>query len=309
MAIIAYSTTNRLNLKARKHVSRGCLGPRVSLTSAAVWFLLHGVFIHASVQGHSVIRKMVPLCLQFIVMAVYFFTLRHKFIILCCSKGAQLPGDFRIYVAGSGGHTGELLQMLTQDPPSDNIHRTWVICHGDNNSRQKIDAWETKRKSGNSLVRGYSIVEIRRARTVLQPWATVPFSAIQCAYDIYQVLNQGYPHWQGQGSQGGPLGELLPGIGHPQVIITNGPGTGFIIAAVAWIMKVLWRLPVSSCKVIFIESIARVKTLSMTGKLFYYTGIATGMIVQHKPVGERYGLKVENMLTARVLDDTDGDPF
>ncbi|KAK8107441.1 uncharacterized protein PG998_009454 [Apiospora kogelbergensis] len=244
-------------------------------------------------------------------MTLYFFT-----FLIVCGESTQLPraskdteATFRLYFAGSGGHTGELLQMLANSPPGDNIHRTWVICHGDETSRHKIIAWEAERKSGKSLARGYDIAMIRRARNVFQPWVTVPVSAIQCACDIYRVLNRGYPHWLGQGNQGGPLGELMPGKGYPQVFVTNGPGTGLIIAGVAWIMKMLWLLPASSCKVLFIESIARVKSLSLTGKLFYYTGIATRMVTQHKPVGERYGLEVEEMLTARVLDGPDSNSF
>ncbi|KAK8094171.1 hypothetical protein PG997_000856 [Apiospora hydei] len=221
----------------------------------------------------------------------------------------HIEKGFRLYFAGSGGHTGELLQMLTNSPPADNIHRIWVICNGDETSRQRIIDWEAKRKLGKSLVSGYEIVAIRRARAVHQHWATVPVSAIQCAYDIYKALNRGYPYRGAQGNSREPRSGHTAGKVYPQIIVTNGPGTGLIIAGVAWLMKMLWLLPANSCKVVFIESIARVKTLSLTGKLFYYTGIATSIVVQHKAVGRKYNLKVEEMLTARELSNPGGNMF
>ncbi|KAK7977895.1 hypothetical protein PG996_003945 [Apiospora saccharicola] len=280
---------------------------------AILWFLLHSAFAYTSVWDFSFLMKACAVGLQFIVISLYFFTLRHKSLVVC---GTQPPGSeyqiengFRLYFAGSGGHTGELLQMLTNSPPTDNIHRIWVLCHGDETSRKKIIAWEDERNSGKSLVSGYEVVTIRRAREVHQPWATVPVSAIRCAYDIHKVLTKGYPYRGTQDNSKETSSNNKPRIGYPQVIVTNGPGTGLIIAGVAWLMKIFWQLPASSCKVIFIESIARVKTLSLTGKLFYYTGIATGMVVQHKAVGKKYGLRVEEMLTAREPGNPDGDKF
>lgn len=199
--------------------------------------------------------------------------------------------------------------MLTNSPPTDNIHRMWVVCHGDETSHKRIIAWEDERKSGKSLVSGYEIATIRRAREVHQPWVTVPVSAIRCAYDIYKVLTKGYPYRGTQGNSRETLSSNAPENDYPQVIVTNGPGTGLIIAGVAWLMKIIWWLPARSCKVIFIESIARVNTLSVTGKLFYYTGIATTMIVQHKSVAKKYGLGAEIMLTARELDNSGDDLF
>lgn len=287
----------------------------------------HYAFVYTSNRGFSFFVKAYPVGLQFLVMALYFFTvrdllllysrplliiekLRHKSLVICGNQppgtGHHINNDFRLYFAGSGGHTGELLQMLTNSPPTDNIHRIWVVCHGDETSRKKIISWEDERKSGKSLVSGYEIATIRRAREVHQRWATVPVSIIRCAYDIYKVLTKGYPY---RGTQDTSKETLGRNNGYPQVIVTNGPGTGLIIAGVAWLMKMFWRLPASSCKVLFIESIARVKTLSLTGKLFYYTGIATSMVVQHKAVGKKYGIRVEEMLTARELGNPNGDMF
>ncbi|KAK8086661.1 UDP-N-acetylglucosamine transferase subunit ALG14 [Apiospora phragmitis] len=314
MVFLIYVSSKLSNLEARSHAPLSRIGLSIPLASVLVlWFLLHALFAYTSTQGFSPLVKACPFGLRFLIMALYFFTLRHKSLVV---GGSQPPGtechienDFRLYFAGSGGHTGELLQMLTNSPPTDNIHRIWVICHGDETSRQKICDWEAKRKSGKSLVSGYEIVPIRRARRVHQHWATVPVSAIQCAYDIYKVLNQGYPYRGAQSSIKEPGSDHMPGKGYPQVIVTNGPGTGLIIAGVAWLMKLLWCLPANSCKVLFIESIARVKTLSLTGKLFYYTGIATDIVVQHTAVGETYDLRVEEMLTARELSDPGGKLF
>ncbi|KAK7920780.1 UDP-n-acetylglucosamine transferase subunit alg14 [Apiospora marii] len=293
----------------------------LSLSNSVYHAMLHSIAIAAlfvafactSNGGFSFLMKACTLVLLFLVTILDLFTLRHKYLVAC---GKQPPGTdchidngFRLYFAGSGGHTGELLQMLTHSPPTDNIHRIWVVCHGDETSRKRIIDWEDKRKSGKSLVSGYEIATIRRAREVHQPWTTVPISAILCAYDIYKVLTKGYPYRGTQGNSKETLSSNVAENDYPQVIVTNGPGTGLIIAGVAWLMKMFWRLPARSCKVIFIESIARVKTLSLTGKLFYYTGIATTMIVQHKAVGKKYGLDVVDMLTARELGNPGDDLF
>ncbi|KAK8038864.1 hypothetical protein PG993_007275 [Apiospora rasikravindrae] len=280
-----------------------------------MYFLMN----HSSKLSESEARNRAPLnridlsVPRISVAIIWLFLLRHKSLVVCGNQPLgiehRIENGFRLYFAGSGGHTGELLQMLTNSPPTDNIHRIWVICHGDETSLQKILDWEAKRKLGMSLVSGYEIVTIRRARAVHQPWATVPVSAIQCAYDISKVLNRGYPYRGAQGNGKEPRSNHMPDKGYPQVIVTNGPGTGLIIAGVAWLMKMLWRLPANSCKVLFIESIARVKTLSLTGKLFYYTGIATNIVVQHAAVGRAYNLKVEEMLTARELSNPGGSLF
>ncbi|KAL7533451.1 hypothetical protein ACHAXR_005240 [Thalassiosira sp. AJA248-18] len=53
----------------------------------------------------------------------------------------------------------------------------------------------------------------------------------------------------------------------PELILANGPGTCVPVIYSAFLFRVLW--PLLGCKVIFVESLCRVQTLSLSGKLVY----------------------------------------
>lgn len=218
------------------------------------------------------------------------------------AKGLDVK-SYRIYNAGSGGHTAELLHMLTQSPPSGNAHLIWVITEGDEQSRQKILAWQAQRKQDMGEGSGFSMTVVRRARKVHQSWLTVPITALMSAYDFYKVITDSYPCWKEMTATAGRV--------YPQVIVTNGPGTGFVMALVVWAMKIFGLVPVKSCQVLFIESFARIRTLSLTGKLFYHTGLAARFIVQHAAVAKIYGLELISGLglAADSAEASADDPF
>lgn len=58
-------------------------------------------------------------------------------------------------------------------------------------------------------------------------------------------------------------------INNIDILISNGPGTALPIILIALVLKVL-RIRHKAMKIIFIESICRVKSLSLTGKVLYY---------------------------------------
>lgn len=168
--------------------------------------------------------------------------------------------------------------------------RRWIVTKGDLRSEAEIKAYEEWRaeKRGSTPSGVWEIQTIRRAREVHQGWLTVPFTTLLCCYDVYKIMNKTYPFFEkGQNP------------GYPQPIITNGPGSGYIFVLVCFLMRFAGMIPVNRAQSIFIESIARVGSLSMTGKLFYYTNIADFMTVQHRPVARKYELHCEWMLAAR----------
>ena len=58
---------------------------------------------------------------------------------------------------------------------------------------------------------------------------------------------------------------LRPVLSHqPQLLLVNGPGTCLPVALITWLLHAS-RL--SRCRIIFVESLCRVKTLSLTGKI------------------------------------------
>lgn len=67
------------------------------------------------------------------------------------------------------------------------------------------------------------------------------------------------------------------------VVLTNGPATGAIVGAVAVLNECLGGKGV---KVIYIESLARVETMSVSGRLMYC--IADRVLVQWPELLQRY---------------------
>lgn len=65
----------------------------------------------------------------------------------------------------------------------------------------------------------------------------------------------------------------------PDLILTNGPGTALPVV-VAGIIICRWILGVSTSKVVFVESIARVRKLSLTGKFLYHLRLTDEFLVQ-----------------------------
>lgn len=71
----------------------------------------------------------------------------------------------------------------------------------------------------------------------------------------------------------------------PQLVLVNGPGTCLPICIAAAIMSIL-RL--QRCKIVFVESICRVQSLSLTGKLLYHSRLADAIHVQWPELVKRY---------------------
>ncbi|RBQ71621.1 hypothetical protein FVER53590_09748 [Fusarium verticillioides] len=124
----------------------------------------------------------------------------------------------------------------------------------------------------------YDVFTVTRARRVHQSLLTTPFTAFLSMVSIFPALLTPPPKIDGA--------ELA----YPTCIYSNGPATGFFVGLAVHLLKLLGRVPENSMHFIYIESWARISTLSLTGKLFYYTGIAD-VLVQHQEVADKYGLR------------------
>ncbi|KAH8195923.1 hypothetical protein TruAng_009902 [Truncatella angustata] len=207
---------------------------------------------------------------------------------------------FLLLFTGSGGHTAELIRFMKLFEPFDSSSlRRWVVTMGDQRSIDEIKKYEQERsfKRRGNVAGAFEIAEVARARYVMQSWLTTPFTALSCVLDCVRVLNLPRP-WTPHSEESG--------IEYPQTILCNGPGSAAIFVFVSHMMRMYGIIPANRCQVLFIESIARVKTLSLTGKIFYYLDLADAFIVQHKPVAEKYpGVIAEDSLTSRA--HTGGD--
>ena len=73
----------------------------------------------------------------------------------------------------------------------------------------------------------------------------------------------------------------------PKLLLVNGPGTCVPICLIIYFFsRCLFILP--KCKIVFIESLCRVKSLSLTGKIFYYLKIADAFLVQWPELNQKY---------------------
>ncbi|KAH8158375.1 hypothetical protein CIB48_g9871 [Xylaria polymorpha] len=200
-----------------------------------------------------------------------------------------LSTHYVLLICGSGGHTAEMIQMVERSIRTEkSSHRRWAVGKDDQKSYDKILAFESRlldRFSHHCLDSGtFDIVRFGRARYVHQSWLTTPFTAIFSLVDIAHILTTP-PHKQ-----------LTFRSCCPGVIVTNGPGTGFLFLLVARAFKLIRRVPTSHMRTIYVESWARVKSLSLTGKLIRRLKLADLFIVQSRFLVGPGDILAENFL-------------
>lgn len=156
------------------------------------------------------------------------------------------PPPYRaLAVLGSGGHTAELLTLLqtllSTHPPT---HITYLFSATDTHSLSKLPSLPTT---------PHTAISTPRAREVHQNPASSLLSTLHC------------------------LLATLPAIhaAKPDIVILNGPATA---AVAAFAVIVLKALGLSRARVIYVESVARASTLSLSGRFVYH--LADRFVVQ-----------------------------
>ncbi|KAF2200477.1 Alg14-domain-containing protein [Delitschia confertaspora ATCC 74209] len=201
-----------------------------------------------------------------------------------------------LIVLGSGGHTQEMLYFLEDLRTYKYTYRTYVVSSGDAFSaeraknfeeelerREKEKGWpqyqgndsvniETvERENGWPLVSytgpsKYTICTVPRARKIHQPLLTTPFSALQCLLGCFPTLLG-----TGNSSSKQPPQDKLspPPNDIPDAILINGPATAVIFILASYILR-FFNIRNSQTRrkmaTIYIESFARVSTLSLSGR-------------------------------------------
>ena len=165
-----------------------------------------------------------------------------------------------------------MLDMLRRIPlPSESYtHRTYVVSSGDGFSASKAHEFEKQMQdeADGNILGTYEIVTVRRARKIYQSLISATVTAPLCVLDSLKVLRGKHAEQKGYDR-------------YPDLILTNGPGTGVCVVLAAIICLVLgWRGPPGADKsvktsyadsgqmrMIYIESWARVRTLSLSGTI------------------------------------------
>lgn len=138
-----------------------------------------------------------------------------------------------LVVLGSGGHTGEIMPIVSLLSKSPNYGEFTFVA-------SDTDTLSFKHPL---LPKGAKYRRIPRSRKVGQSFFTSIFTTL---YSILMNL---------------PLM-----FTRPKLLLVNGPGVCLPVVLTIFLGNVLG---ICNCSIVFIESICRVKTLSLTGKLIY----------------------------------------
>lgn len=145
-----------------------------------------------------------------------------------------------LVVAGSGGHTAEILRLMESLGP-DYAPRSYVIADSDKMSKERICTFE---KSKGHTESEFTVFQIPRSREVRQSWSSSVLSTLNALrYSLPLVLKL-----------------------RPDMVLCNGPGTCVPLCAAALLLGIMGLKKVV---IVYVESVCRVETLSLTGMLLY----------------------------------------
>ncbi|XP_068022370.1 UDP-N-acetylglucosamine transferase subunit ALG14 isoform X3 [Melanerpes formicivorus] len=173
--------------------------------------------------------------------------------------GRRTPPLSLLVVAGSGGHTTEILRLLSCLSESYSP-RHYVFADSDKMSEAKICSFEQKRAETFSNSQ-FTLDRIPRSREVRQSWMS---SVGTTLYSLLYSL---------------PLTYRLK----PDLILCNGPGTCVPVCIAALLLGLL---RIKRAVIVYVESICRVETLSLSGRILYY--LSDYFIVQWPELKEKY---------------------
>ncbi|XP_036377708.1 UDP-N-acetylglucosamine transferase subunit ALG14 homolog [Megalops cyprinoides] len=164
-----------------------------------------------------------------------------------------------LVVAGSGGHTTEILRLVESLSQSYSP-RHYVIADTDKMSEDKIRTLETSKSEADAEPK-FTIHRIPRSREVRQSWSSSVLTTLNAL--LYSV----------------PLVFRL----RPDVVLCNGPGTCVPLCAAGLL---LGALGVKKVLIVYVESICRVETLSLSGKILYH--LSDYFFVQWSTLKDKY---------------------
>ena len=155
-----------------------------------------------------------------------------------------------LVVLGSGGHTAEMLRLITDFDFDRYGPLTLVTAATDTTSRAKAE-----RELPREALATARWAEIPRAREVGQSFGSSVPSTLKALFACVHLI------WTAA----------------PDLVLVNGPGTCVPVAVLARMM---------GARVIFVESWCRVESLSLTGRIMYW--VAHRFVVHWPELVRRY---------------------
>uniref|UniRef100_A0ABK0M356 UDP-N-acetylglucosamine transferase subunit ALG14 n=1 Tax=Rattus norvegicus TaxID=10116 RepID=A0ABK0M356_RAT len=161
-----------------------------------------------------------------------------------------------------GGHTAEILRLVGSLSGAYSP-RHYVIAESDEMSAKKIHSLELARAQNDSTTEHteYYLHRIPRSREVRQSWLSSVFTTL---YSIWFSF---------------PLVHRIK----PDLVLCNGPGTCVPICVSALLLGILG---IKKVIIVYVESICRVETLSLSGKILWH--LSDYFIVQWPTLKEKY---------------------
>ncbi|KAI8883449.1 glycosyltransferase family 1 protein [Backusella circina FSU 941] len=132
-----------------------------------------------------------------------------------------------------------MLQLIKALEPKQYQPRIYMMADSDILSEEKAIEHESTLTEGI-----FELYKIPRARQVGQPWKSVPWTVFLALLTSLKVMMNTFP----------------------DLIICNGPGSCVPICLLAYLPRIFG---IKKIEIIYIESFARVNSLSLTGKLLY----------------------------------------
>ena len=169
-----------------------------------------------------------------------------------------------------------MLQLLRDLDTSSYTFRRYVVSSGDSLSATKAGEFEDRlaeaaAQTGRSLG-SFDIRVVPRARHIHQSLLTTPLSSVKCLVECMKLLRD-VPSGLGRKSSNTSS--------YPDLILTNGPATATIMLFAFFLLKIL--IPTTSqqsTRCVYVESWARVRRMSLSGRVIKYAGICDRLLVQ-----------------------------
>ncbi|XP_030552939.1 UDP-N-acetylglucosamine transferase subunit ALG14 [Rhodamnia argentea] len=193
-----------------------------------------------------------------------------RFLYVVHRSGKLLHGKSQrsystLIVLGSGGHTAEMLNLLSVLEKDRFAPRFYIAAATDNMSLQKARLMEDSMSdaAGVKVGKTAKYLQIYRSREVGQSYVTSVWTTlVATTHALYLMIQL-----------------------RPEVILCNGPGTCIPLCAIAFLFKVLG---IRWSSIFYMESIARVKRLSLSGLLLYKLRVADQFFVQWPQLQRKY---------------------
>ncbi|XP_042512818.1 UDP-N-acetylglucosamine transferase subunit ALG14-like isoform X2 [Macadamia integrifolia] len=202
---------------------------------------------------------------------VILTTIVMRIIYVICGSGKPLHTSSpkpksTLIILGSGGHTAEMLNLISVLQKDRFTPRFYIAAWTDNMSLQKARVLEdslVNQTGDGKVLEASQFMQIYRSREVGQSYLTSVGTTLIATTHAFWLMTKI----------------------RPQVILCNGPGTCIPLCVVAFIFKVVG---IRWSSIFYVESIARVRKLSLSGLLLYELRMADQLFVQWSQLQRKY---------------------